>query len=49
MQPAKTKLNWVPQYTLAEMVKEMVAADIIVFKKEQLLQNNGFTIEKEHE
>jgi GDPmannose 4,6-dehydratase len=46
---AKTKLNWVPKYTLAEMVKEMVAADIIVFKKEQLLQNNGFTIEKEHE
>jgi len=46
---AKTKLNWVPTYTLAEMIKEMVAADIIVFKKEQLLQNNGFTIEKEHE
>ncbi|MDP3566802.1 GDP-mannose 4,6-dehydratase, partial [Sediminibacterium sp.] len=46
---AKTKLNWEPTYTLAEMVKEMVAADIIVFKKEQLLQNNGFTIEKEHE
>ena len=46
---AKTKLNWVPQYTLAEMVKEMVAADIIVFKKEQLLQNNGFILEKEHE
>ncbi len=46
---AKTKLNWVPTYTLAEMVKEMVKADIIVFKKEQLLQSNGFTIEKEHE
>ncbi len=46
---AKTKLNWTPKYTLAEMVKEMVAADIIVFKKEQLLQNNGFIIEKEHE
>jgi GDPmannose 4,6-dehydratase len=46
---AKTKLNWEPTYTLAEMVKEMVAADIILFKKEQLLQNNGFTIEKEHE
>ncbi len=46
---AKTKLNWVPTYTLAEMIKEMVAADIIVFKKEQLLQNNRFTIEKEHE
>lgn len=46
---AKTKLNWAPKYSLSEMVKEMVAADIIVFKKEQLLQNNGFTIEKEHE
>jgi len=46
---AKTKLNWTPKYSLSEMVKEMVAADIIVFKKEQLLQNNGFTIEKEHE
>lgn len=46
---ANTQLNWKPKYTLAEMVKEMVAADIIVFKKEQLLQNNGFTIEKEHE
>lgn len=46
---ANTQLNWKPKYTLAEMVKEMVAADIIVFKKEQLLQNNGFTIKKEHE
>lgn len=46
---AMTKLNWAPKYSLSEMVKEMVAADIIVFKKEQLLQNNGFTIEKEHE
>lgn len=46
---AKKKLNWVPKYTLAEMVKEMVAADIVLFKKEQLLKDNGFTTEKEHE
>ena len=46
---AKKKLNWVPKYTLAEMVKEMVAADIVLFKKEQLLKDNGFATEKEHE
>ena len=46
---ANTKLGWKPKYTLAEMVKEMVAADIELFKKEQLLKNSGFTINKEHE
>ncbi|MEO0066823.1 MAG: GDP-mannose 4,6-dehydratase [Bacteroidota bacterium] len=46
---AKKKLNWSPKYTLAEMVKEMVAADIELFKKEQLLKDNGFATEKEHE
>lgn len=46
---AKKKLNWSPKYTLAEMVKEMVAADIVLFKKEQLLKDNGFATEKEHE
>lgn len=46
---AKKKLNWSPKYTLAEMVKEMVEADIVLFKKEQLLKDNGFATEKEHE
>lgn len=46
---AKKKLNWSPKYTLAQMVKEMVAADIVLFKKEQLLKDNGFATEKEHE
>ena len=46
---AKKKLNWSPKYSLAEMVKEMVAADIVLFKKEQLLKDNGFATEKEHE
>jgi len=46
---ANTKLGWKPKYTLAEMVKEMVAADIELFKKEQLLKDSGFTINKEHE
>jgi GDPmannose 4,6-dehydratase len=46
---ANTKLGWKPKYTLDTMVKEMVAADIIVFKQEQLLKNSGFTINKEQE
>jgi GDPmannose 4,6-dehydratase len=46
---ANTQLKWKPKYTLAEMVKEMIDADITVFKQEQLLQNNGFTVKKEHE
>ncbi len=39
---AKEKLGWKPKYTLASMVKEMVANDVELFKKEQLLKQNGF-------
>ncbi len=46
---ANTKLNWQPKYSLEEMVKEMVAADIDLFKKEQLLKSSGFSINREHE
>jgi GDPmannose 4,6-dehydratase len=46
---AKEKLGWQPQYTLAEMVKEMVASDIKLFEKDQLLKNRGFDIKNEFE
>ncbi|MEN9599157.1 MAG: GDP-mannose 4,6-dehydratase, partial [Bacteroidota bacterium] len=46
---AKEKLNWEPMYSLSEMVKEMVAADIAAFKRDQLLQTNGFDIKNEFE
>lgn len=39
---ANTKLGWKPKYTLAEMVKEMVASDIVIFEKERFLKDNGF-------
>lgn len=39
---AKTQLNWEPEYTLGEMVKEMIASDIEVFGKDKLLKQNGF-------
>jgi GDPmannose 4,6-dehydratase len=46
---ANTKLNWKPKYTLAEMVKEMVAADIEHFRKNKLLKEAGFDILNQHE
>ncbi len=41
---AKKQLGWVPSYTLNELVKEMVAFDIDLFKKEKHLINSGFNI-----
>lgn len=36
---AKTKLGWSPKYTLDMLVKEMMAADLDIFKKEIHLKN----------
>ncbi|SEA88858.1 GDPmannose 4,6-dehydratase [Flavobacterium gillisiae] len=36
---AKTKLGWQPKYTLEMLVKEMVQADVELFKKEKYLKN----------
>ena len=41
---AKEKLRWTPTYTLPELVKEMVASDIDIFKKEKHLIDSGFFI-----
>ena len=46
---AMTKLGWKPKYDLAALVKEMVANDLEIFKKELLLKENGYTITKESE
>ncbi len=46
---ANTKLGWKPKYTLAEMVKEMVASDLQIFKKNKLLKEAGFNILHQHE
>ncbi len=46
---AKEKLGWTPKYTLTEMVHEMMAYDIMLNKKEQFLQKNGFDVKNEFE
>ncbi len=46
---AKTKLNWQPKYDLVALVQEMVEADLILFKKEKILQEAGFETKNQYE
>ncbi len=46
---AKEKLGWVPKYSLADMVKEMVESDLRLFEKQQFLKKNGYDIRNEFE
>jgi len=46
---SKTKLGWEPKYDLQELVKEMVAADVDLFKREKLLEDSGYSIRKQFE
>ena len=46
---AFNKLGWKPTYTLAELVKEMVLADVQLFKKTSFLRSKGFDITNEFE
>jgi len=41
---ARTVLNWEPQYTLAEMISEMVQADVLNVRKELVLKDVGFDV-----
>jgi GDPmannose 4,6-dehydratase len=41
---AKNQLGWTPTYTLNELVSEMVAYDLDLFKKEKHLIDSGFQI-----
>ncbi|HVI45453.1 MAG TPA: GDP-mannose 4,6-dehydratase [Chitinophaga sp.] len=41
---SKTKLGWKPKYELPALVKEMVAADVELFKREKLLKDAGYKV-----
>lgn len=43
------KLGWKPRYTLAQMVKEMVASDLALFEKEKFLKSGGFKVKNQFE
>jgi GDPmannose 4,6-dehydratase len=46
---AQTQLGWKPKYDLSSLVKEMVAADVEIFKREKLLKESGYTIRNQFE
>jgi GDPmannose 4,6-dehydratase len=46
---ARQKLGWAPQHSLQDMIREMVAADLELFRRDKLLQDSGFSIKNQSE
>ncbi len=46
---AMKQLGWKPEYDLLAIVKEMVAADVDLFKRDKLLREGGHTVIDYHE
>lgn len=46
---AQTQLGWKPKYDLAGLVKEMVANDVELFRKEVLLKASGYYVRNQFE
>jgi len=46
---ARTKLGWEPKYTLPMIVKEMVAADLELFRRDKYLRDGGHSVKNYHE
>jgi GDPmannose 4,6-dehydratase len=46
---AQTKLGWTPKYDVKTLCEEMVAADIDLFKRDEVLKNAGFKVKQEFE
>jgi GDPmannose 4,6-dehydratase len=44
-----TKLGWQPKYNVQMLCAEMVAADLELFRKDELLKNAGFEVRNEFE
>jgi len=40
---AKNKLGWIPKYELGYLVKDMMASDLTLMKKDQYLKDGGYT------
>lgn len=41
---ARKELNWLPKYNVREMCKEMVASDIINFRKQEILRKHWYKV-----
>ena len=41
---ANTKLGWVPEYNLEQLINEMMESDLKLMTKDQYLKDGGYTI-----
>lgn len=46
---SNTQLGWKPKYDLQGLVREMVLADVELFRKEKLLKDSGYVIKNQFE
>lgn len=46
---ARDKLGWEPKVSIEQLAKEMVAADVELFKRTVLLKESGFTVKNQYE
>jgi GDPmannose 4,6-dehydratase len=46
---AKQKMGWTPTYDLATMCAEMVQADLKLFKQDEILKREGFSVKQQYE
>jgi GDPmannose 4,6-dehydratase len=46
---ARTKLGWKPRVTFSQLVREMVAADLVLAEREKLVKASGYRIFEYHE
>lgn len=46
---SRTKLGWVPKYSLDALVKEMMDTDLNHFKREKMLQDSGYAVKNQFE
>jgi GDPmannose 4,6-dehydratase len=46
---ARTKLGWEPKHTLSDLVKDMMTADLALFKRDKYLQEGGHNVLQAYE
>lgn len=46
---AEAKLGWEREYTIAQMVSEMVKSDIELYRREEILKKHGYDILEKYE
>ncbi|PRY54512.1 GDPmannose 4,6-dehydratase [Arcticibacter pallidicorallinus] len=46
---SKTKLGWTPKYDLPALVKDMMSADVELFRKEKTLKELGYAVKNQFE